>query len=127
MSVNSEITVPEGGDSVTFDFKVTDRCGAEGTGSLTVHIDYEPSRPTFPPRTDPNPVTDLKTSPETITEKPTQKTTKDVQTTKDDKPTKENTSSTNTIPTAVSDKLTTSASVSITDTVDFKHCFIETI
>ncbi|XP_045206998.2 uncharacterized protein LOC123559263 [Mercenaria mercenaria] len=100
LSVRSEITVPEGGDVVTFDFKVTDHCGAEGTGSLTVHIDYVASRPTFPPRTvtdaKPTTVTDAKTTRQvkttlqdkTTKEVQTTKTTKSTKTTKDSKTTK---------------------------------------
>ncbi|XP_060584557.1 uncharacterized protein LOC132740630, partial [Ruditapes philippinarum] len=79
--VQSTITVPVGGQTVTLDFKVTDHCGAEGTGSLQVQIDYVGDPNTTPTTTK---AKTSKTSPKVKTTI-TDKTTTDVKTTKETK------------------------------------------
>jgi hypothetical protein len=82
--VQSTITVPVGGQTVTLDFKVTDHCGAEGTGSLQVQIDYVGDPNTTPTTTKAKASKTSKTSPKVKTTI-TDKTTTDVKTTKETK------------------------------------------
>ena len=119
--VQSTISVPPEGQTVTLDFKVTDHCGAEATGSLKIQIDYVGDPVTTPTTTKAKTskttkttkAKDTKTSPQVKTTIP-DKTAKEVKTTTTTKATKTTQTSQKSVTTVATDTNTVTDKTSTT-------------